>query len=66
VKKAEDAQAQLAAEREENAANAERLEGLTRLETKHRKALRLLGEYHCRIQALTAPGQRFGTMNVTK
>jgi predicted RNase H-like nuclease (RuvC/YqgF family) len=32
-----------------------RLDGLSPMETKYRKALRLLGEYYCRIQALTRP-----------
>jgi hypothetical protein len=43
---------------------AEKLEALTGLETKHKKTLRLLGEYHCRIQALTGPGAH--RMNITK
>jgi chromosome segregation ATPase len=56
ARRAENAQRKLAEEREENAALAAKVEALTGIETKHKKALRLLGEYHCRIQTLTGSG----------
>jgi hypothetical protein len=42
---------------EEKASNAAKSGRLARLQAKHMKALMLLGEYHCRIQALTGSRQ---------
>jgi chromosome segregation ATPase len=66
-RRAKKAERKLAEEIETNEALTEKVEAFTGLELKHRKALRLLGEYHCRIQALTGPGlHRIERMNITK